>query len=266
MTLPRSDDPLSPSAIRFSEAFELFYRSIKPRWRELDARIVATSNQFNEAPPETDELIVAGYLPPLGLGTITDKHQLAIAKAEAFCARETARSDAWTRWRGHLAAGDFEPHVRDPQTGEALCLDRAGWNCSPGLGPRGGVVEDFVCPDDPWQPGPTAAMDGSLRPVFFFRDKFEAQLKKLTQPTKQKRRGKPPIYDRPRIREIVFEKMEDNGEFLLADPEWRVEADLERAVLAELARDGIEPAESTVRDLIKEPLKEWRAKKASQGR
>ena len=259
MTLPRSDDPLPANTIRFSEAFELFYQSTEPRRREIDARIVATSDQLNEAPPESVELTADGRLPFLGTGTLTDRHQLAIAKAEAISAWVAARSDAWTRWRAHLAAGDFDPRIRDLRTGEALCPDRAGWNCDPGLKPRGWVVEDFVCPDDPWQPGPMAAIDGFLRPLFFFRDVFEAQLKELTQPAEQKRRGRKPMYDRARIREIVFEKMDHHGEFIPTDAEWRYQADLERAVSAEL--DDV-PAESTIRELIAGPLDEWRALRA----
>jgi hypothetical protein len=264
--LPRSDDPLPANTIRFSEAFELFYQSTEPRWQEIDARIVATSDRLNEAPPEPVELTADGRLPFLGTGTLTDRHRLAIAKAEAISAWVAAHSDAWTRWRAHLAAGDFDPRIRDPRTGEALCPDRAGWNCNPGLGPRGWVVEDFVCPDDPWQPGPMAAIDGFLRPLFFFRDVFEAQPKGLTQPAEQKRRGKKPIYDRARIQEIVFEKMDYHGEFDAADPDWKCQADLERAVLAELGDKGIAPAESTIRELIAKPLKDWRTSRASQGR
>jgi hypothetical protein len=313
--LPRSDDPLPANTIRFSEAFELFYQSTEPRWQEIDARIVATSDRLNEAPPEPVELTADGRLPFLGTGTLTDRHRLAIAKAEAISAWVAAHSDAWTRWRAHLAAGDFDPRIRDPRTGEALCPDRAGWNCNPGLGPRGWVVEDFVCPDDPWQPGPMAAIDGFLRPLFFFRDVFEAQPKGLTQPAEQKRRGKKPIYDRARIQEIVlaaidgflrplfffrdvfeaqpkrltqpaeqkrrgkkpiydraciqeivFEKMDYHGEFDVADPDWKCQADLERAVLAELGDKGIAPAESTIRELIAKPLKDWRISRASQCR
>jgi hypothetical protein len=262
VTLPRSDDPLPANTIRFSEAFDLFYQSTEPRWKEIDAHIDATSDQLNKAPPEPVELTADGGLPFLGTGTLTDRHQLAIAKAEAINARETAYSNARTRWYGHLAAGDFDPRVRDPQTGEALCLDRAGWNCSPGPW----LLGDFVCPDDPWQPGPMAAIGGSLRPVFFFREVFEAQLKKLTQPAKQKRRGKKPIYDRVRIQKIVSEKMDYHGEFDVADRDWKSKADLERAVLAELGDKGIAPAESTIRKLIAGPLDGWRALRASQGR
>jgi hypothetical protein len=203
--LPRSDDPLPANTIRFSEAFELFYQSTEPRWQEIDARIVATSDRLNEAPPEPVELTADGRLPFLGTGTLTDRHRL--------------------------------------------------W-----------VVEDFVCPDDPWQPGPMAAIDGFLRPLFFFRDVFEAQPKRLTQPAEQKRRGKKPIYDRACIQEIVFEKMDYHGEFDVADPDWKCQADLERAVLAELGDKGIAPAESTIRELIAKPLKDWRTSRASQGR
>ena len=242
MTLPRSNDPLPANTIRFSEAFEFFYQSTEPRWQEIDARIVATSDRLNEAPPEPVELTADGRLPFLGTGTLTHRHRLAIAKAEAIGTQKAAYAAAWVRWYGHLANGDFDPRVRD-RTGEALCLERAGWK-SPGWGPRGGVVEDFVSPDDPWQPGPSdAQIDGYLRPLFFFRDVFKRQLKKVTRRVEQRRPGRKPQYDRARIREIVFEKMDHHGEFDPTDAEWRHQADLERAVSAEL---DDAPAESTI--------------------
>ena len=113
------------------------------------------------------------FRPVLGTGPVTDKHQLASAMVKAMDARETAYSDAWVRWYEHLAEGYFDPRVRD-RTGETLCLNRAGWK-SPGWGPRGWVAEDFVSPDDPWQPSPSdAQIDGYLRPVFFLRDVLRA--------------------------------------------------------------------------------------------
>jgi hypothetical protein len=53
-----------------------------------------------------------------------------------------------------------------------------------------------------------------------------------------------------------------HGEFSLDDPEWKSQADLERAILDRFARSGKTPAESTVRALIREPLAQWRAQKA----
>jgi hypothetical protein len=273
VTLPRSDDPLPANTIRFSEAFELFYRSTEG-WEEIEARIADVSDLYDKAPPEAVENMADGRchqdevrLPFLGEGPITDRHKLAIARADAIHARETARAAAWNRWRDYLAAGYFDPRIRDPQTGEALCLNKAGWTCDPGWGPRAWVVEDFVCPGDPWQPGPDAKADGYLRPLFFFRDAFVAQLEKLTQPAEQKkRRGTKPKYDRERIQNIVFENMGYHGEFDVADPDWSSSAALERAVLDALSRDGKTPAESTVRKLIVEPLKNWRAKSAAEGR
>jgi hypothetical protein len=53
-----------------------------------------------------------------------------------------------------------------------------------------------------------------------------------------------------------------HGEFSLDDPEWKSQADLERAIADKLERSGKNPAESTVRALIGEPLAQWRAQKA----
>ena len=76
---------------------------------------------------------------------------------------------------------------------------------------------------------PHAAIDGFLRPLFFFRDLFEAQLKELTQQAEQKR-GTNPL------------------------------------MIARLAREGKTPGVSTVRELIAEPLKNWRISYPSRGR
>jgi hypothetical protein len=56
--------------------------------------------------------------------------------------------------------------------------------------------------------------------------------------------------------------MDDHDEFSLDDPEWKSQADLERAILDKFALSGQRPAESTVRTLIREPLGQWRAQKA----
>jgi hypothetical protein len=56
--------------------------------------------------------------------------------------------------------------------------------------------------------------------------------------------------------------MDHHDEFSLDDPEWKSQADLERAILDKFVLSGKTPAESTVRDLIGEPLAQWGAQKA----
>jgi hypothetical protein len=262
MTLPRSDDPLPPNAIRFSEAFELFYRSIEG-WQEIEARVADAIAKYNEDPSELMELPRF-----LGQGAITERHRLAVARSEAIAAQETARADAWESWRSDLAGGRFEPCIRDPRTGDILHLDKRGWACDPGLGP-GPEIEDFVCHDDPRQPGPSTEIDGKLRPVFFNRDTFAAALSSQTKaaaPENPKAakagRGPKPKYDPQYIYEIVFYLMDENGEISPDDPDWKTQGDLERAVADRLAKDGLYPSESRLRELVTPALEAWRSKKA----
>jgi hypothetical protein len=56
--------------------------------------------------------------------------------------------------------------------------------------------------------------------------------------------------------------MEYRGGFSLDDPEWKSQADFERAILEKFPGRNQYPAESTVRDLIREPLAQWCAQKA----
>jgi hypothetical protein len=98
-----------------------------------------------------------------------------------------------------------------------------------------------------------------MRPVFFVAEAFETALAAFgpQHEGNRKGRGRRRRYDREQIKNFVFELMDHHGEFVAEDPEWRSQADLERAVLEKLNALGLEPAVSTVRDLIREPLEEW---------
>jgi hypothetical protein len=224
----RSNDPLPQNVIRFSEAFEHFYQTTEPKWQELEAGV-------NDAIATCQ-------------GGGLDKWYANQA------ARESARISAWRQLRSMLETGKLVACIRDPDTDKILELDRKGWAGSQGLGPRCSF-DDFICPNDPIQPGPLAAIGGKLRPVFFMKDAFARALKSGL-PASGKRQGRMPKYDRQFIREKVFELMDHHGDFLESDPEWRCQADLERAVIASFENKGLKPAESTVRKLVTEALKE----------
>ena len=53
----------------------------------------------------------------------------------------------------------------------------------------------------------------------------------------RKRRGRRPVFDREQVARIVFEQMDYHGEFDPSDPQWRAQADLERAVMGRLGSD-----------------------------
>src|SRR5215475_6561614 len=168
----RSDDPLPQNVIRFSETFEQFYRTIEPRWQELEAaRNGAFSayekNDFRQK--QQDEWHAA-----------TD-------------ALDSARISAWGQFRSMLESGQLVACIRDPDRGVILELDPKAWAGPQGLGPRCSI-DDFICPDDPIQPGPLAAIGGKLRPVFFLKDAFEKALAAMRG--RSSPRGPKPRYDR----------------------------------------------------------------------
>jgi hypothetical protein len=239
-----SDDPIPQDHIKLSEAFNLYYQAVTPNWRELDAAIDAAN-------------------PPEGQISTAALRELDITRRAAFNARDTAYGKADVKFRAAITAGKLQPLIRDPATGELLKLSQNGWDREPN-GLPGGFDEDFVEPGDAFQPGPPAVIDGYLRPVFFNLQDFKNWLRIVSgaDDVRSKPLGRKRSYDRARVRSLVFEKMDYHGEFAPEDDEWKSQADLERAISDELARSGITPVESTVRILIREPLVEWRARKA----
>jgi hypothetical protein len=96
--------------------------------------------------------------------------------------------------------------------------------------------------------------------LFYWR--FRADAAAPVTGTDEQRRGRKPVYDREFLRRQVFELMNHHGDFLAGDRDWGSQADLERAVQAKFqAEFGSEPATSTIRKLIAEPLKEWRRRR-----
>jgi hypothetical protein len=236
----RSDDPVPLDHLRLSEAFDLYYQTVTPNWRELDAAIDAAT------PSPDKEKVPDGAL------------------VLAFNARDAARDAADMKFRAAIAAGELRAMIRNPATGELLKLSHSGWD-RPANGFPGGFDEDFVEPGDVFQPGPTAVIDGYLRPVFFNDDDFKNWLRAVSGGDAVHRKpsgGRKRLYDRAHIQTLVFDRMDYHGDFSPDDSEWKSQADLERAISDELAQSGISPAESTVRDLIREPLAEWHARKA----
>jgi len=239
-----SDDPIPERHIRLSQAFDLYYEAVTPNWRELDAAIDAAN-------------------PPEGQISTAALRELDITRRAAFNARDTARGAAEMKFRKALTAGELRALIRDPGTGEPLRLSQNGWDREPN-GLPGGFDEDFVEPGDAFQPGPPAVIDGYLRPVFFNLQDFKNWLRIVSgaDDVRSKPLGRKRSYDRTAIRKLVFDLMDHHDEFSPDDPEWKSQADLERAISDELARSEIEPAESTVRALIREPLEQWRVQKS----
>jgi hypothetical protein len=78
------------------------------------------------------------------------------------------------------------------------------------------------------------------------------------------KRGRKMKYDWPEIKEVAFGAMNRNGKFKEWDREWKCQADLERLVIAYMAKRQEEPAVSTVREYVSKYLKEWRAVQAKK--
>jgi hypothetical protein len=234
-----SDDPIPEGHIRLSQAFDLYYEAVTPNWQGLDAAI----NELASAPADGKD------------GEATNPLVMA------FNARDAARGAAEMKFRKALAAGELRALIHDPDNGAFLELSRDAWERSSD-GFTAGFNEDFVEPGDFFQPGPPAVINGYLRPVFFKDEEFSSWIARSVPGRDVHVRGRKPSYDRAPIRKWVFELMGYHGEFSLDDPEWKSQADLERAILDRFARSGKTPAESTVRALIREPLAQWRAQKA----
>jgi hypothetical protein len=262
--LVRSDDPIPEGHIRLSQAFDLYYEAVTPNWQGLDAAI----NEHIASPPAagkdgeaTNPLVVASN------------------------ARDAARGAAEMKFRKALAAGELRALIRDPDNGRYLsCRGTVGKGrtmtggsppaltrillslatffslahpplltvtCGPSsLRTRSLIVARSV----PGRDAPSAF--ASLR-----RQNLREESGALAAPAVHVR-GRKPSYPRASIRKWVFELMGHHDEFSLDDPEWKSQADLERAILHKFALSGKTPAESTVRALIREPLAQWRAQKA----
>jgi hypothetical protein len=240
--LVRSDDPIPVGHIRLSQAFDLYYEAVTSNWQGLDAAI----NEPMASPPAAGKD-----------GEATNPLVLASN------ARDAARGAAEMKFRKALAAGELRALIRDPDNGALLELSRDGWErLSDDGGFAAGFDEDFVEPGDFFQPGPSAVTNGYLRPVFFKDEEFNSWIARSVPGRDVHDRGRKPFYDRTSIRKWVFDLMDHRDEFSLDDPEWKSQADLERAILDKLERSGKTPSESTVRALIREPLAQWRAQKA----
>jgi hypothetical protein len=118
-----SDDPSPQNVIRFSEAFEQFYRTIEPRWQELeaarnDAFSAYEKNDFRQK--QQDEWYA-----------VTD-------------ALDSARISAWGQFRSMLESGQLVACIRDPDKGVILELDPKAWAGPQGLGPRCSIDDLFA--------------------------------------------------------------------------------------------------------------------------
>ncbi len=170
-----SDDPIPEGHIRLSQAFDLYYEAVTPNWQGLDAAI----NEPMASPPAAGKD-----------GEATDPLVLA------FNARDAARGAAEMKFRKALAAGELRALIRDPDNGALLELSRDGWKRSSDDGEfTAGFDEDFVEPGDMFQPGPTAVINGYLRPVFFKDEEFNSWIARNSA-----RKSSPAIKPESRLR------------------------------------------------------------------
>jgi hypothetical protein len=77
----------------------------------------------------------------------------------------------------------------------------------------------------------------------------------------KKRRGRKPLFG-PSIRQAVFDLMKHHGDLSDDDPDWSVQADVERAVSEKLGENGA--AVSTVRKYVSKAIVEWRESKTTR--
>jgi hypothetical protein len=237
----RSDDPILVGYISLSKAFDRYYRAVTPNWHELDAAINAAN------PPE---------------GKINDaaavSRKLDIARAEAFNARDGARSKADKEFRMAIATGELRPMIRDPVTGDLLRVSQTGWD-RPTSGFPAGIEDDFVEPGDLFQPGPPDTfIRGQLRPVFFDEEEFEEWFAGLSIDTARAAPKVGPTGGRPSSMKSIETELDrwiDGGAQLVlqemrrwepARDDTRSIARLARALSKWCAQNGGDTAQSTI--------------------
>jgi hypothetical protein len=196
---PEADDALPPEYIRLSEAFEEYYRATT-----TDADTI--EKNYADA-----------------LAGLTQKSELETA-SQRFGQSQRA---AELSFRKLCDVGFPAPCVRDPTTAQIFELKRGKWAERTNFGVPG-LYDDFVWEHDITQPGPSGAIIGGiLRPVFFDRAKFEACLS--GEDRAPKKRGPKDLYDWKRVKELVFELMDDHGEFS-PDDSWASPSSLVEAL------------------------------------
>jgi hypothetical protein len=78
---------------------------------------------------------------------------------------------------------------------------------------------------------------------------FDASEKGEGSPPKRQTRGRKPILDWEQVDNEVYRLMEDNGEFMSCDPQWKCQAQLEKAITDFVSEKfDVTPVESVIRD------------------
>jgi excisionase family DNA binding protein len=136
-------------AIRLSEAFEVFYRSKTPDWKDISDRCAQWDEQSCHLQPDEME---------------EDPYPLAIV----------ATDRAESLFRSALYDGVLRAYIHNARTGIDLELDKRGWRRT---GEETGINSDY---SDPQMPGPDAAIDGVRHPIFLLRTEFEIWMSGLS--------------------------------------------------------------------------------------
>ena len=148
---------LQQCAIRLSEAFEIFYRSTTPNWRDISDRCEQWDEQSSHLQPEDPE--------------------------DPYPTAAVATDPAEDLFRWALSDGELRAYVHNARTGVDLELDRRGWRKS---GEQVGINSDY---GDSQMPGPGSAIDGILQPIFLFRTEFELWLLRSSEGAKATQPG-----------------------------------------------------------------------------
>ena len=147
MRFPKANDPIPKRCIAHSDAFMRYFRLVTP------SSAIAQPLLMEKAHGEYLRL-ANGWNRLLG--------------------------EAETSFRAAICAGELKPSIRDPITGDILePTPRDDWERKGSFEPDG-IHDNFVVPDDPFDPGPNTEIRGMLRPVFYQLDAFEAWMKSTT--------------------------------------------------------------------------------------
>jgi hypothetical protein len=230
----KSQDPLPLNTLRLSEAYELYYRVTRPDWKSI---------------ADKAEAELAAY----------QGYEMEDGSESAVNIYDASRLKAEIEFRNFISAGKVHALICHPVTSEHLEPGpREEWEanhsfCVPGF------HDDFVNPNDLFQPGPNAAIGERSLPLFFDRKEFDAFLKTLKNDTagaQEIKRGAKPRFDWPDVENYGLQVMCENGAFRdwdndeasrKAGTEWKGKADLIKLMAVYMGKHGAESSLSSLK-------------------
>ena len=224
-------DAIPPDAISLIDAYQIVFEAITPNSSKLLEAI-------NPAQSSSDQ-----------------------ANREAWAAYDLARLKANVWLRQQIADKLLIALIRDPELGEVLKLPHIGWE-DPGF-LDSEIHENFVGPDDIFNPGPSTVLHGNAGLSSLICDAFERLVRErlgaappfVASSRGVRGSGRPPKHDWHEGELFGKKLLEERGDPTKPENQvegWRSLADLARAIMEHMAKhskNGQEPPLSSARKL-----------------